>query len=133
MTRSFAGAGAGDDSRLVRLTSICLAFPEATRQNSRQHAQFLVRNKKFAYYLVDHHGDGIVAVCCKAAPGENDLLVPMDPMRFYKPAYIGRQGWIGIRLDLGAIDWAEVAELVTVSYCLAAPKRLVALVERPPT
>ena len=28
-------------------------------------------------------------------------------------------------------DWAEVAELVTESYCLLAPKKLVALVERP--
>ena len=28
-------------------------------------------------------------------------------------------------------DWAEVAELLTESYCVLAPKKLVALVDRP--
>jgi hypothetical protein len=28
-------------------------------------------------------------------------------------------------------DWAEVAELVTESYCFLAPKKLLALVDRP--
>jgi hypothetical protein len=30
-----------------------------------------------------------------------------------------------------ATDWDEVAELVTESYCIMAPKKLVALVDRP--
>jgi hypothetical protein len=33
-------------------------------------------------------------------------------------------------LDDG-VDWDEVAELLTDSYCLLAPKKLVALVDRP--
>jgi hypothetical protein len=32
----------------------------------------------------------------------------------------------------GGIDWTEVAELLTESYRLLAPKRLAALVEWPP-
>ena len=44
------------------------------------------------------------------------------------PAYIGLRGWVGLRLYVGGIDWSEVAELVTGSYRLAAPKRLAALV-----
>ena len=28
-------------------------------------------------------------------------------------------------------DWTEVAELLTESYCVLAPKKLVALVDRP--
>jgi hypothetical protein len=28
-------------------------------------------------------------------------------------------------------DWEEVAELMTESYCVLAPKKLVALVDRP--
>ena len=33
---------------------------------------------------------------------------------------------------LGAdVDWAEVAELITESYCVRAPGALVALIERP--
>jgi hypothetical protein len=30
-----------------------------------------------------------------------------------------------------ATDWAELAELVTESYCIQAPKKLAAQVERP--
>jgi phosphoribosylglycinamide formyltransferase-1 len=42
------------------------------------------------------------------------------------PAYIGPRGWVALRLDRGAIDWKEVAELVAGSYQLTAPKRLAA-------
>jgi hypothetical protein len=30
-------------------------------------------------------------------------------------------------------DWDEVAELMIESYCVLAPKKLIALVDRPPT
>jgi hypothetical protein len=78
-----------EDSRLAWLTEICLALPDVTRSYTGPHAAFLVRDRKFAYYLDNHHGDGIVAVSCRAAPGENDVPVSLDPTRFYKPAYIG--------------------------------------------
>jgi len=117
-----------EDPRLVRLTEICLDLPEATRQDSGSHASFLVRKKTFAYFLDNHHGDGIVAVCCKVALGENADLAAADPARFYLPAYIGPRGWVGLRLDGSAIDWSEVTELVAGSYRLAAPKRLAALI-----
>jgi predicted DNA-binding protein (MmcQ/YjbR family) len=116
-----------EDSRLVRLTEICLALPEATRQDSGSHASFLVRKKTFAYFLDNHHGDGIVALCSKVALGENADLVASDPARFYLPSYIGPKGWVGLRLDMGKIDWNEVAELVAGSYRLIAPKRLAVL------
>jgi hypothetical protein len=35
-----------------------------------------------------------------------------------------------MRLDRGTIDWNEVRNIVQLSYCLAAPKTLAALVER---
>ncbi len=117
-----------EDRRLVRLTKICLALPEATRQRHGRHAAFRVRKKVFAYYLDDHHGDGIVAITCKALPGDNAALVRANPARFYLPAYIGPRGWVALRLDVGPIDWDEVSELVLGSYQLTAPKRLAALV-----
>jgi len=115
---------AAEDWRLVRLTRICLALPEASRKILGSHASFLVRNKTFAYFLNDHHGDGIVAVTCKVLPGENQALAAAQPDRFYLPAYIGPRGWVALRLDAGAIDWDEVSELVRVGYRLLAPKRL---------
>jgi hypothetical protein len=115
------------DGRLARLMKICLALPEAIQESAARHATFLVRKAVFAYYLNDHHGDGIVSVCCKVLPGDNEALVAAQPARFYLPAYIGPRGWVGLRLDVSGLDWDEVAELVVGSYKLVAPKRLALL------
>ncbi|MBZ5593624.1 MAG: MmcQ/YjbR family DNA-binding protein [Acidobacteriia bacterium] len=127
MTKSSA-----EDRRLVRLTKICLALPEATRECHGAHASFRVRKKVFAYYLSDHHGDGIVGVTAKVLPGDNTALAAANPTRFYLPAYIASRGWVALRLDVGAVDWEEVAELVAGSYRLIAPRRLAALVKALP-
>ena len=113
-----------EDRRLVKITKICLALPEATRELCGLHAGFRVRKKTFAWFLNDHHGDGIVAVSCKAIPGDNTVLAAADPARFYIPSYLGPKGWVALRLDVGAVDWGEVAELVAGSYRQIAPKGL---------
>ncbi|HVN04769.1 MAG TPA: MmcQ/YjbR family DNA-binding protein [Bryobacteraceae bacterium] len=118
----------GDDPRLVRFTKICLALPDASTFRQGLHAGFLVRKKTFAYFLNDHHGDGIVGISCKVLPGDNTALIAAQPGRFYMPAYVGSRGWVGLRLDGGAIDWEEVTELVHCSYRLVAPKKLAAMV-----
>jgi len=119
-----------EEPRLVRLTKICLALPESTRECQGSHAGFYVRKKTFAYFLNDHHGDGIVSVACKALPGENTALAAAQPSRFYLPAYIGPRGWVALRLDTGKVDWEEVSDLVAASYCQMAPKRLVDLLRK---
>ena len=120
-----------EDRRLVRLTKICLALPEATRELHGEHASFRIRKKVFAYYLSNHHGDGIVGVTAKVLPGDNAALVAANPARFYMPAYIASKGWVALRLDVGAVDWEEVTELVVGSYRLIAPKRLALLIKTP--
>jgi hypothetical protein len=115
--------------RLRTLTDICLALPEARREDKASHAAFLVGKKTFAYYLNDHHGDKIISVSCKVLPGENQFLVQSDPKRFYLPAYIGSRGWIALRMDLATLNWSEVKELIRGSYLQMAPKRLVALLK----
>jgi hypothetical protein len=122
-----------EDRRLVRVTEICLALPEATRSLTGDHAAFAVRGKKFAYFLDNHHGDGIIAVCFRTISGANRVLLASDPSRFYSPAYIGPRGWVGLRLDIGQIDWAEVTDFLTDSYRLAAPKRLASQVAARPS
>jgi hypothetical protein len=113
-----------EDSRLARITEIALALPEATRKIYGSHAQFLIRKKTFAYFLDNHHGDGIVAVTCKVLPGDNKMLAEAQPTRFYLPAYLASKGWAALRLDVGKINWNEVKELLWGSYALMAPKRL---------
>jgi phosphoribosylglycinamide formyltransferase-1 len=117
-------AHAAEDSRLTRVSVIALALPEAAREIRGSHAQFLVRKKTFAYFLDDHHGDGIVAVTCKVLPRDNKPLAETQPDRFYLPAYISSKGWVALRLDVGKIDWSEVRQLLLGSYKLIASKRL---------
>ncbi|MGH9633426.1 MAG: MmcQ/YjbR family DNA-binding protein [Candidatus Angelobacter sp.] len=110
--------------QLARLTEIALKLPETTRKTYGSHAQFLVRKKTFAYFLDNHHGDGIVAMTGKVLPGDNKALAEAQPRRFYLPAYIGSRGWVALRLDVGKVDWSEVKELLKGSYALLAPRKL---------
>jgi hypothetical protein len=116
---------------LKRLTPLALALPEATRELCNSHAIFRVRKKVFAYFLNNHHGDGIISVACKVFPAENTSLANAQPKRYYLPAYIGPRGWVALRLDLTKIDWAEVHDLLLGSYLQAAPKRLAAQLQVP--
>lgn len=118
-----------EDFRLTRLTEIAKSLPETRRRLHGDHAAFLIRKKPFAYFLNDHHGDGIVSIVCKALPGDNTALVAAQPKRFCLPAYVGPRGWVALRLDVGKIDWDEVAELMRGSFMLLAPKRLADRVE----
>jgi predicted DNA-binding protein (MmcQ/YjbR family) len=117
-------ASAKGDRRLTKLTGICLALPEATRQIMGRHAGFYIRKKTLAYFLDDDHDDDVVGIACKVLPYDNKLLVTSNPAKFYMPAYVASKGWIGLRLDVGEIDWEKVQELVTHSHQLMAPRRL---------
>lgn len=114
-------------SPLTRLRRLCLSFPEAHEVEAWGEPTFRVRNKLFAMYAAadNHHGGGRPGVWCKAAPGNQSLMVRAAPARFFVPPYVGPSGWIGIHLDRSP-DWDEVRELLTDSYRLIAPKRLVA-------
>ena len=114
------------DRWLARVSAPCLALPEVARALNGDHADFRVRNKVFAYFLNSHHGDGIVSVCVKTELGENEDRARAHPDTYYLPAYIGKRGWVGVILNRGSVDWAEVDGLVERSYRLTAPKTLVA-------
>jgi hypothetical protein len=112
-----------EDPRLTRLTEICVALPSVECEAMGSHASFKVKKKVFAYFVNDHHGDGIVGIWCKVLPGENTALIAANPRCFYMPAYVGPRGWVGLRLDVGKPSWKEVAELIQCSYGLVAGKK----------
>jgi hypothetical protein len=115
--------------RLEKLAKICLGFPGAVKEEMHGHMAFKVGKKTFAYYLNDHHGDGIVSVCCKVLTGDNERLIDANPRKFYMPAYIGPRGWVALRLDRPTVDWSETQELVRCSYEQIAPKKLLRQLE----
>ena len=111
---------------LHRLRQICRALPEATEKVAWGEPTFRVREKMFAMFTDNHHGDGRISLWCKAQEGVQEILVSAAPERFYIPPYVGCKGWIGVRLDID-VDWEEVADLVKDAYQMTAPKRLLAL------
>jgi len=110
---------------LLRLRKICLALPEAHEVEAWGEPTFRVKNKLFAMFATanNHHGAGRHSVWCKAAPGNQQIMIQHAPKKFFVPPYVGPSGWVGIYLD-GDVDWAEVAELLADSYRLIAPKKL---------
>lgn len=111
---------------LTRVRKICLALPEAHEVEAWGEPTFRVKNKLFAMFASagNHHGGGRDAVWCKAAPGNQELMIRLAPERFFKPPYVGPSGWVGAWLD-GKVDWTELDGLLKDSYVLVAPKKLV--------
>jgi phosphoribosylglycinamide formyltransferase-1 len=119
--------------RRERLVKVCRSLPEVEYEVVGQdHISFRIRKKIFAYYLYDHHGDGIIAFCCKSSLNEQRRLVRDDPDSFFVPAYLGARGWIAIRLDLEEVDWDTVTELARQAFQSIAPRKLAAQVESAP-
>jgi hypothetical protein len=123
------------ENLLAKLREICLAYPEAVEDNAGVGSPgFKVRKKIFAM----HHGSSRTnpaashgsdsSLWCKAPPGVQQILVASAPEQFFVPPYVGHNGWVGIWLDR-KIDWEQLAELVEESYCMTAPKRLVAQIK----
>ena len=110
---------------LARVSSACARLPESTTERRGDHAAFRVRKKVFAYWLNNHHGDGIVSVCVKSELGENEDRARTHPGKYYLPAYLGKRGWFGLYLDRGPVEWREVQEVIELSYRLVAPKTLI--------
>jgi hypothetical protein len=120
MTRKIAA------ERRARIVAIVEGFPAAAIVAGGAHLSLEVRQKRFGWYLDDHHGDGRLAINCKAPRGIAQELAKHAPDRFHIPKYVSHQGWVGLWLDTPQVDWAEVEAILVGTYRLTAPKKLVA-------
>ena len=113
-----------------RVRKICLALPETSERLSHGEPAWFVRDKLFATWEDHHHGDPIVGLWVKGAPGLQELLVENEPERYYRPKYVGHKGWIGVNMEPGGragVDWPQVEDLIRESWRMTAPKKLAAL------
>jgi hypothetical protein len=109
----------------ARIVKIVRALPEAEAKPAGGHLSLEVRNKRFGWFMVDHHGDGRVDLNCKAAPEMHDLVRQLAPHHFHVPKYV--KGWIGLWLDLPRLDWGAVELALVGAYRLAAPRKLASI------
>jgi predicted DNA-binding protein (MmcQ/YjbR family) len=109
-----------------RLREICLALPDATEEPAWKGTRWVVRKKTFAHVLGVQLGgaDSIVVLSFRSEGEELEILRQVGPPFFVL-------GWgrdaMGMMID-ETTDWDEVRELVTESFCVLAPQKLVAVV-----
>ena len=113
---------------IERLRKICLALPEATEKEAWSEPTWRVKGKMFAQMDDYHHGSPHCSVWLPSTIEAQEALIAADPKRFFRPAYVGHKGWVGVVLDTKP-DWAVVAELVRDAYRQIAPAKLAALVD----
>ena len=124
---------------LVELRRICSRLPEAYEEKAWVGLRWRVRKRTFAHVVTI--GDGWPPAYARAAGTDGPAVVltfrssgtELDVLRQVGAPYFAppwRADEVGLLID-EPVDWAEIAELLTESYCTQAPNRLVALIERP--
>ncbi len=108
-----------------------MALPEVEARDSHGAPGWRTGGKSgkyFAYFSDRHHGEQHVAVMVKTS-GQDELaaLVERDPATYYRPAYYGASGWVGIVLNRPGVDWDHVGAWLERSWRSVAPARLTRL------
>lgn len=116
------------DEVIALVRSACEHLPEIREEKAWAGTRWMVRQRNFAHVLgVDRDDRSFVALTFRSQGPELEVLERMGHPFF-------RVGWgrgvMGMILD-DDTDWDEVSELLTESFCMLAPKKLSALVDRP--
>ncbi|MEL6877045.1 MAG: formyltransferase family protein, partial [Pseudomonadota bacterium] len=116
----------------AQVRKLALALPETSERESHGSPGFRVGSEKsgkfFAYFSDRHHGSEHIALLVKTS-GMDELLnlVEAQPEAYYKPAFYGASGWVGIILNRPDLDWENVNDWLTRSWRSVAPARLTKL------
>jgi predicted DNA-binding protein (MmcQ/YjbR family) len=103
---------------LKRLRKICLRLPAATEGMTFGHPTFRVQKKMFAV-LEEYKGE--LGICLKVGTLLQGVF--LDDPRFFRTPYIGKHGWVTLRVYAAPLNWNEIRELVKGSYDLVAPAK----------
>ena len=102
---------------LQRLRKICLALEGAEETVTFGHPTFRVNGKTFCV-LEEYKGE--LGICVKVEQELQGLF--LDDERFFRTPYIGKHGWVTLRVYAARLNWSEVKELVKGSYLLVQPR-----------
>jgi len=105
---------------------IALSLPATTEKPSYGTPGFRVRDKLFARMRPE--GDSVVAWC--ADVGEKEALIASEPDKFFNlPHY---DGYPTVLVRMAAVDVDEMTDVLTESWRLRAPLRLLEEFDRDP-
>ena len=91
---------------LARVRRMCLALPEAHEKIAWGAPTFRVRDRQFAMFLDNHHGDGRLALWCKASPGSAGVARQGGSGAVLRPAVRGAVG-LARHSPRQGLDWAS--------------------------
>lgn len=130
----FVSRGYDPEYLYDRVRRLALALPETHARDSHGSPGFRVGTEKsgkfFAHFNNQHHGEEHIAVLVKTG-GIDELLslVEAQPEVYFKPAYYGASGWVGVILNRPGVDWDHVEEWLQRSWRAVAPARLTRLLD----
>ena len=125
---------------VVRRIGACASrLPEAYEEDAWTGVRWRIRARTFAHVMVAQPGfessfrdlTGVAdptTVLTFHATGDELLALTHAGLPFYKPPW--SPTIVGMVVD-GDTDWAEVGDLVTESYRVRAPRKLVRLMDGP--
>jgi phosphoribosylglycinamide formyltransferase-1 len=134
----YVSRGSDPDFLFAKLRELALALPETHERDSHGSPGFRVGSEKsgkfFAHFHDGHHGSPHIAVLVKTGSMDELLsLVESQPQTYFKPAYYGASGWIGVILNrpasMGGPDWDHVADWLQRSWRACAPAKLTKLLD----
>lgn len=130
----YVARGNDPDRLLARIGAMALALPETHARESHGSPGFRVGSEKtgkfFAYFSHQHHGSPHIALLVKTGGmDELETLVEAQRDAYFKPAYYGASGWIGVILNRRDLDWDMVGEWLERSWRAVAPPRLTKLID----
>lgn len=112
----------GPEELIARVRRMAMEMTGTTEKLSHGEPSFFVRGRMFFTIDNNHHGSGHVAIWCKAAPGVQESLVAAEPRHFFVPPYVGKAGWLGVRLDSG-LAWGTIGELLRQAHAMLGVAR----------
>lgn len=122
------------DWLLEKVRGLALALPETHERPSHGAPGWRVGSEKsgkyFAHFNDQHHGHDAIALLVKTdSMDEMMTLIDQDPDLYFKPAYYGAAGWIGIKLNRPDTDWDHIADWLAQSWRRCAPKSVTKLMD----
>jgi hypothetical protein len=109
-------------AQLARVRKICTSLPGTIERISHGETTFFTPKRVFVMFANNHHGDGHVAVWIPAAPGVQAALIAEAPDTYFRPPYVGVNGWVSV--ELAKVNDEQLGALIREAFRLVQAKAM---------
>lgn len=112
------------DAVRAKLLAFALALPEAVEDHPWNETVAKVRKKVFVFFGGDPSRDRITVKLVESH-GHALSIDGAEPSGYG----LGKAGWVTVPVDAEGVDHDLLSDWIEESYCIVAPKRLVATLD----